>query len=223
MLGDAAADAAHLRTVALLGALYASAAANMTPTTGDVVRLVLRRRTSERDALQVLEAAGTAAAGLNCIPSLELEPMTLDALMASNVRPLALDAIDVQRRTRATSVHLRHVLATGCSSGGVARCPRRIARHAERDPGRSGEHRSIAPGRTSHRPGGTRSWAKGHPTSMTLRLRRVPASTPIAGRPKIGLITPSTRKRPPSSSSTKMRRRQWSSACRRHGDKVRRA
>jgi hypothetical protein len=222
MLGDAAADAAHLRTAALLGALYASAAANMTPTTGDVVRLVLRRQTSERDALQVLAAAGTAA-GLNSIPSLELEPMTLDALMASNVRPLALDAIDVQRRTLATSVHLRHVLATGCSSGGVARCPRRIARHAERDPGGVASIDRSHSGRTSHRPGGTRSWAKGHPTSMTLRLRRVPASTPIAGRPKIGLITPSTRKRSPSSSSTKMRRRQWSSACRRHGDKVRRA
>jgi predicted phage tail protein len=107
---DDAADPAKLRTAALLGALRASALEGMTPTTGDIVKLVLSRQTGG-DAERTL-AAAAAAAGLQ-LRGPEPEVLSIDTLSRTSAAALVDDAVDAQRRTGAQSVHLRHVLATG--------------------------------------------------------------------------------------------------------------
>jgi KAP family P-loop domain len=84
----------------------------MTPTTGDVVRLVVARQSDRRDAEQALNAAA-AAAGLEPLESRNPRAMSVEALTDSSVRELALEAAEMHRRTGADGVHLRHVLATG--------------------------------------------------------------------------------------------------------------
>jgi hypothetical protein len=109
---DGASDPGRLRTAALLGALLESASNGMTPTTGDVVRLVMERQEGRRNPEEVIAAAARAA---------ELRPLTntsevvipVESLLSSKVTSLAQDAIAVQRRTASDRVHLRHVLATG--------------------------------------------------------------------------------------------------------------
>jgi hypothetical protein len=112
MLGGEPAPASRLRTAALLGALRASVAGGMTPTTGDVMRLVLERQSSGRSAEEVL-AAAESAAGLNPVRDHTRDAMSVVELTRSGVRELVYDAVQMQARTNAASVHLRHVLATG--------------------------------------------------------------------------------------------------------------
>ena len=112
LLGDNGREPAPIRTAALLGALHASASSGMTPTTGDVLRLVLGRQPEGRTAEQTLAAAG-AAAGLEPLDKDRSDVLTVQALARSPVRQLVQDAAEMQQRTGATSVHLRHVLATG--------------------------------------------------------------------------------------------------------------
>jgi hypothetical protein len=111
MLGDSE-DPGRLRTAALLGALLESARTNMTPTTGDVVRLVLARQSDGRDAERTIVAAA-AATGLAPPGRSASQPLGLEELIESSVRELVLDAADMTRRTGADRVRLRHVLATG--------------------------------------------------------------------------------------------------------------
>ncbi len=111
-LGDAREDPVRVRTAALLGALRASALSGMSPTTGDVVKLVLSRQEDRPDAERMIAAAGSAA-GLNPPGSPDPRLLTVEALAASPVGSLVDQAVDIQRRTGTTSVHLRHILATG--------------------------------------------------------------------------------------------------------------
>lgn len=113
MLGDLGDDEpARVRTAALLGALYAAAMSGMTPTTGDVLRLVLSRQPHGRTADETLAAAGIAA-GLKRLPEARAAVMTLDELTRSPVAALVREAAEMQVRTASARVHLRHVLATG--------------------------------------------------------------------------------------------------------------
>jgi KAP family P-loop domain/TIR domain len=113
MLGDDSSPS-QLRTAVLLGALRESALGGMTPTTGDIVKLALSRQSGGRDAEELLAAAALRA-GLDLGEPLEERSrlMSVDALRSSAVRELVDDAIQVQRRTGADRVHLRHVFATG--------------------------------------------------------------------------------------------------------------
>ena len=61
---------------------------------------------------EALTAAG-AVAGLEPLYSDASEMMRVDELGNSSVRELVQDAVDIQRLTGTTGVHLRHVLATG--------------------------------------------------------------------------------------------------------------
>jgi hypothetical protein len=113
MLGDYRPGPGRLRAAALLGALHESALRGMTPTTGDVLKLVLSRQRDERPAEETLAAAATAA-GLAPTVALDPERKGVPELMGSGAHPLLDDAVEVQRRTAGESVvHLRHVLATG--------------------------------------------------------------------------------------------------------------
>jgi TIR domain/KAP family P-loop domain len=112
MLGTGEVDPSRLRTAGLLGALYESLRGGMTPTTGDVVRLVLERQEARRGADEALAAAATAA-GLHPISGGVTEPPPLDTVARSAVGELLRDAIAAHRQSSSDRVHLRHVLATG--------------------------------------------------------------------------------------------------------------
>jgi hypothetical protein len=109
MLEDKAADEPRLRAASLLGALLASARARMTPTTGDVVKLVERQ--SGGPAERALEAAASAA-DLR-FPRTRGSERDIAALSRSAVGRLVEEALEAQGRTGAGGVSLRHVLATG--------------------------------------------------------------------------------------------------------------
>jgi hypothetical protein len=116
MLGDDERSESHTRTAALLGALLASAYGGMAPSTGDVARLVLARQRSERSVQQAIAAAASAA-GLAPPPS--SQPLTLiePVLTGSSTAALVRDAADVQRRTGAEGIDLRHILTVGVHRG----------------------------------------------------------------------------------------------------------
>ena len=109
---DGSDDPAQLRTAALLGALRTSAARNMTPTTGDVVRLVLERQAAGRGPEETF-AAAAAAAGLRPLSKRPPSASNLDELARTTVGELVSEAAELQRRTGSDSVHLRHILALG--------------------------------------------------------------------------------------------------------------
>lgn len=109
---DGSDDPARLRTAALLGALRTSAVRNMTPTTGDVVRLVLERQADGRGPEETF-AAAAAAAGLTPLSKRPMSASDRDELARTTVGELVLEAAELQRRTGSDSVHLRHVLALG--------------------------------------------------------------------------------------------------------------
>jgi hypothetical protein len=111
MLRHKNASEAQLRTAALLGSLLASASDRMTPTTGDVVKLVLERQRDGRPAEPTLTAAALAA-GLQPVDGRE-RPQPIEMLAESAVRTLVSEAAEAQQLTRSDAVHLRHVLATG--------------------------------------------------------------------------------------------------------------
>jgi hypothetical protein len=113
MLGDDGGDAARLRTAALLGALHESAQHGMTPTTGEVVKLILSRGSGERPAAVILDAAA-AAAGLVSLGSSPPKRMGAPELRETPASPLLDEAVELERRTASGGVvHLRHILATG--------------------------------------------------------------------------------------------------------------
>lgn len=106
-------DEARIRTAALLGALRASASGGMTPTTGDVLKLVLARQRERRTAEQTIAAAGAAAGLKPVVEGDQLDVMTGEALSRSPAHRLVQYAAEIQRRTDASGVRLRHVLAAG--------------------------------------------------------------------------------------------------------------
>ena len=113
MLRDRDGGPARVRTAALLGdALRASVDDGMLPTTGDVLKFVLRRQSGSRTAEETINDAG-AAVGLAPVDEVKANAMTVEELRSSPVGELAQDAIAIQRRVKADKVHLRHVLATG--------------------------------------------------------------------------------------------------------------
>ena len=111
MLDEGQVDAARLRSAGLLGALLESARHDATPSTGDVVRLIMGRQ-EERDPEATL--AGVCGAADLAFPRAN-DARTVTALRRSPARPLVTEAEEVARRTSSARVHLRHVLATGVS------------------------------------------------------------------------------------------------------------
>jgi hypothetical protein len=105
-------DTSRVRTAALIGALREAVAGGMTPTTGDVARLVLDRQQPPRDAYRTLSAA-SAAAGLNTVDANDAKAMSLAELTSSAAGDVVRAAIEIRRRSGTAEVHLRHVLATG--------------------------------------------------------------------------------------------------------------
>ncbi len=112
MLAGDASTPNRLRTAALLGALLESARRGMTPTTGDVVRLVLERQEGRRSA-EVTLAEAAVAAGLQRPPVTGGEALPIEQLVSSIVGPLVRDAAQASTSTASDRVHLRHVLAAG--------------------------------------------------------------------------------------------------------------
>jgi hypothetical protein len=110
-LANGPAEPRRARTAALLGALRASAEGGMTPTTGDVVRLILERQADGRSIEATFAAAG-AAAGLNPIDEPE-GVMSVEKLLSSSVGDLAREGVELSKKTGASRVHLRHILALG--------------------------------------------------------------------------------------------------------------
>lgn len=112
MLEDREAQPVQLHAAALLGALRASAHTGMTPTTGEVVRLVLSRQVEGRAAEPVFDTAA-AAAGLSTLGDARPTARSIQELARSPVRPLVVQAAGMADRTGTAGVHLRHILATG--------------------------------------------------------------------------------------------------------------
>lgn len=113
MLGDDGGAEQRIRTAALLGALRASAASGMTPTTGDILRLVLARQRERRTAEETIAAAAAAAGLKPVVEGAQVDVIGGEALSRSPVRWLLRYATEVQRRTDAGRISLRHVLAVG--------------------------------------------------------------------------------------------------------------
>jgi len=197
-------DEPRRRTAALLGALRTSAAVGMTPTTGDVMKLVLAHQPDRRSPQDTLDAAAHAAA---LAPVARATPLAVDELMGSPAAGLVQDAADMCRRTGADGVHLRHVLATGVHPA--------VAPEALRELGvtlseiRKEWRASIA--RTG------KDKAAGWDTVLLDEPERDPpeslprarAFIPTAGRPTISSGTGCTRTRSQSSSATATRLRRW--------------